>query len=253
MSTVQTNPQSPTSLTEHPILGFPVHLHNDYLQWLIHRLEQRLGAHVVTLNAEMVMQAQTEPALAAVIQQADLVIPDGAGIVLSLKFRGQSVSRCPGIELAKSLLEQSAQLSPAPSVFFLGGSPGVAAEAAQKLKEQFPNLNMVGTEHGYLDPAEMVNMIKQLQTKQPQIIFVGLGVPRQEYWIADHRDLVPNALWIGVGGSFDIWADRKKRAPEWLRNNHLEWTYRLYQEPWRWRRMMALPKFAWRSFVDAVR
>jgi N-acetylglucosaminyldiphosphoundecaprenol N-acetyl-beta-D-mannosaminyltransferase len=78
---------------------------------------------------------------------------------------------------------------------------------------------------------------------------VGLGVPRQELWIAQHRYLCPQAIWIGVGGSFDIWSGTKNRAPAWLGKNNLEWLYRLYQEPWRWRRMLALPEFALKAFV----
>ena len=86
-----------------------------------------------------------------------------------------------------------------------------------------------------------------LQQQQPQVIFVGLGVPRQELWIQKNRFLCPNSIWVGAGGSFDIWSGNKSRAPIWLRNMNLEWSYRLYQEPWRWRRMLALPKFFWRS------
>ena len=82
---------------------------------------------------------------------------------------------------------------------------------------------------------------------------VGLGVPRQEFWIAQHRHLCPQATWIGVGGSFDIWAGIKSRAPVWLRDNHLEWLYRLYQEPWRWRRMMALPEFALKAIAQRLK
>ena len=85
--------------------------------------------------------------------------------------------------------------------------------------------------------------MEQLKREQPQVIFVGLGVPRQELWIRQNRHLCPNAIWIGVGGSFDIWAGTKDRAPKWLRENNLEWSYRLYQEPYRWRRMLALPRF----------
>ena len=88
-----------------------------------------------------------------------------------------------------------------------------------------------------------------MEKLQPKIIFVGLGVPRQEIWIREHRHLCPQATWIGVGGSFDIWAGVKLRAPGWLRDNNLEWLYRLYKEPWRWRRMLVLPQFAFKALV----
>lgn len=229
------------------VLGLPVHL-TSYLNWLTARLQQQQGVHVVTLNAEMAMLAEQNQDLATIIRQADLVIPDGAGVVLYLKLRGQSVQRCPGIELAELLLQQSTLLSQACPVFFYGGSPGVSQTAAEHLQRRMPNLK-VEAQHGYLDANEQQQLEQTLQQQQPQIILVGLGVPRQEFWIAEHRALCPNSIWIGVGGSFDIWAGVKTRAPGWLRNNNLEWVYRLYQEPWRWKRMLALPKFAWRAIV----
>jgi len=227
------------------VMGLPVHLIDDYTAWLRSRIQQQLGTHVVTLNAEMSMQAEQNPALTNAIQQAELVIPDGAGVVLYLKllFR-QQVQRCPGIELAESLLQNTEA-----QVFFYGGAPGVAAKAAETWRKKVPDLNIVGTQHGYISPEETEQFQQTLSQLQPQLILVGLGVPRQELWIAQNRYLCPNATWIGVGGSFDIWAGTKSRAPAWLANNNLEWLYRLYQEPWRWRRMLALPQFAGKAIV----
>ena len=233
--------------TKFPVLGFPVDCLTDYRPWLANRIEQRQGTHVVTLNAEMTMQARETPPLADVIQAAELVIPDGAGVVLYLRLFGEQIERCPGIELAAQMLQKAAQSSW--SVFFFGGAPGVADEAAQKWQQKLPGLKMVGTQNGFLTPEETEPFLNRLQQLQPQIIFVGLGVPRQEYWIAQHRHLCPHSIWMGIGGSFDIWAERSKRAPAWLCNNNLEWVYRLYQEPWRWRRMLALPRFAWLSLL----
>ncbi|MFM7425544.1 MAG: WecB/TagA/CpsF family glycosyltransferase [Elainella sp.] len=226
------------------VLGFPVHLLPNYVDWLLEQIGR--GAHVVTLNAEMAIQAEQNPELAQVIRQADLVIPDGAGVVLYLQLlKGKQIQRCPGIELAESLIRKAA----ANSVFLFGSAPGISQAAAAQLQQQIPGLNIAGTQHGFLSQAEQLDLQQTLQQQSPQIILVGLGVPRQEFWIAEHRHLCPQAIWIGVGGSFDIWAGQKDRAPAWLRNNHLEWIYRLYQEPWRWRRMLALPKFAWRSVL----
>jgi N-acetylglucosaminyldiphosphoundecaprenol N-acetyl-beta-D-mannosaminyltransferase len=234
------------SLKTADVLGLPIHL-TQYLEWLTAQLQQQRGAHVVTLNAEMVIAAEADAALAAVIRKADLVIPDGSGVVLYLKLRGYPVQRCPGIELAERLLQQAAQQGSRCPVFFYGGEPGVNPTAAERLRQRIPGLAIAATEHGYLTEAEQEQMLQRLQQLQPRIILVGLGVPRQEFWIAEHRYLCPNSIWIGVGGSFDIWAGIKDRAPAVLRENHLEWVYRLYQEPWRWKRMLALPQFAWRS------
>ncbi len=249
----ETLPESAT------VLGLPIHLMDDYLGWLIQQLQHQQGVHVVTLNAEMAMQAERNSALAAIIQQAELVIPDGAGVVFYLGLRGKRVQRCPGIELAAALLTQSATANPnaelpnSPfSVFFYGGAPGVCEAAAQAWQARVPGIAIVGTQNGYL-PAEAQSQFQQtLKTLQPNVILVGLGVPRQELWIAENRHLCPQAVWIGVGGSFDIWAGTKTRAPSWLRENNLEWVYRLYQEPWRWRRMLVLPQFAWKAVVTRV-
>ncbi|MBF2047929.1 MAG: WecB/TagA/CpsF family glycosyltransferase [Leptolyngbya sp. IPPAS B-1204] len=232
------------------VLGLPVHLLNSYSDWLLDRVQQQQGVHVVTLNAEMAMQAEQNPALATVIRNAELVIPDGAGVALYLKLRGVPVQRCPGIELAEALLKKASTLSPPCSVFFYGAKPEVIEAAVAAWQNRLPGLKIVGMQHGYISAQEQLQLRQRLSALQPQIILVGLGVPRQELWIAEHRHLCSQASWIGVGGSFDIWAGTKTRAPGWLRNNNLEWVYRLYQEPWRWRRMLALPKFAWRSLIS---
>lgn len=231
------------------VLGLPIHLITNYPNWLLERLQQGKGTHVVTLNAEMTMQAERNTSLAKVIQAAELVIPDGAGVVLYLQLLlRQKIQRCPGIELAEKLLPEVERHTEA-KVFFYGGAEKVAATAAEFWLSQLPKLRIVGTHSGYHSPEEEEKLRQTLSQLQPQVIFVGLGVPRQELWIAQNRHLCPQAIWIGVGGSFDIWSGTKSRAPAWLGDNNLEWLYRLYQEPWRWRRMLALPEFAWKAVV----
>ncbi|MEO1146945.1 MAG: WecB/TagA/CpsF family glycosyltransferase [Cyanobacteria bacterium J06638_22] len=245
--------ESPQSAS---VLGCPIHLLQDYPRWLTERLRQQQGAHVVTLNAEMAMLTEKMPSLATIIQEADLVIPDGVGVVFYLWLRGQAVQRCPGIELAEVLLQQAASMTlpngDRPTAFFYGGAPGVSELAARSWQQKAPELAIAGTEHGYLQGEALEAMKQRLKALQPSIILVGMGVPRQELWIAENRALCPKAIWIGVGGSFDIWSGSKTRAPGWLRNNGLEWVYRLYQEPWRWRRMLVLPHFAWKSVVSLL-
>lgn len=238
-------------LQPYSVLGLPIHLTEDYVGWLVTCAQQRRGCHVVTLNAEMTMQAEVNDRLAQIIQAAELIIPDGAGIVLYLQLYGKRIQRRPGIELAEGLLHEFGSKNLG-TVFFYGGKPGVADQAAASLNQTLPELAFAGIQHGFLKPEEQAAFDQHLKDLQPSLILVGLGVPRQEFWIADHRHLCPNAIWIGVGGSFDIWAGTKDRAPEFFRNNHLEWLYRLYQEPWRWRRMLALPQFAWRSLLYRV-
>jgi N-acetylglucosaminyldiphosphoundecaprenol N-acetyl-beta-D-mannosaminyltransferase len=237
------------TLKQYSVINLPIHLIPDYKTWLWQRLEAGIGIHVVTLNAEMAIFAQENPELAQTIQQADLVIPDGAGVVIFLRFRGYRQQRQPGIELAESLLQEiSKQLKNYPICFY-GGAPGVAEAAARVWQQKASGLEIISN-HGYLSSAEEAEWKQTLAKTQPKLILIALGVPRQEFWIRDNRSLCPDAIWIGVGGSFDIWAGTKTRAPVWLRENNLEWLYRLYREPWRWRRMLALPKFFWLSLLS---
>ena len=229
-----------------PVLDLRVHLLDNYTSWSLDRLERGIGTHIVTLNAEMSMMAQSDKALSEAIEAADLIIPDGAGIVVYLRLRGRKQQRCPGIELAASLIEQIGESDLPYSLCFFGGAPQTAEKAALAWQQKFPNLSIL-TQDGYVSGAAEVQWKQTLQQEQPRVILVGIGVPRQELWIKENRALCPNSIWIGVGGSLDIWAGNKERAPMWLRNNNLEWSYRLYQEPWRWRRMLSLPKFLWRS------
>lgn len=227
-----------------PVFQIPVHLHPDYPQWLTERIERREGTHVVTLNAEIVMLTEKDSAVAKVIKQADLVIPDGAGVIFYLKLKGKNQRRFPGIELAEAMLREAARHQW--NVAFFGGAPGIAENAKQNWLNKLPELKIT-TQHGYLTPEMEEHWEQKLRRLQPQLIFTCLGVPKQEFWIKNHRHLCPYATWIGLGGSFDVWAGVKTRAPKVWQKLHLEWLYRLYQEPWRWRRMLSLPQFVWRS------
>jgi N-acetylglucosaminyldiphosphoundecaprenol N-acetyl-beta-D-mannosaminyltransferase len=177
--------------------------------------------------------------------------------VLYLQLRRKPVQRCPGIELAEALLDYAGTAGSEGDrplrVWFYGGKPETIAHAAEYWQQRRPNLQLIGVSHGYLNAAEQAELLDKLGKVQPDLILLGLGVPRQEFWIAEHRDRCPQSIWIGVGGSFDIWSGTKPRAPEWFCAHHLEWLYRLYQEPWRWRRMLDLPRFAGRALWEILR
>jgi N-acetylglucosaminyldiphosphoundecaprenol N-acetyl-beta-D-mannosaminyltransferase len=201
---------------------------------------------VITLNAEIIYQAQSNPDLLQLINQADLVTPDGAGVVWASRYLGRPVpARVTGIDLVLAL-------GPVAEVkgyrlFLLGAAPGVAEEAGQKLQESYPKLVVAGAYHGYFQPGspEEQQVLQMIRQAQPDLLLVALGAPRQEFWIRQHLaagDLtVPVS--IGVGGSLDVIAGRVERAPAWMRRCQLEWLGRLLREPRRWRRMLALPKF----------
>lgn len=245
--------RSVVSLSIHAILGVNLHIAlpeaslQSYATWIEARIREGQGAQVVTCNPEMIMQAQRDLAFAQVLQAAELVIPDGIGVVWALRRQGIRVQRVPGIELAETLIPLAAERGW--RLALVGGRPEVNRAAIRYWQAQCPALALWGY-HGYFSSEEEKELLQALQEFRPQLVWVGLGSPRQELWIQKWRPLLPQAIWMGVGGSLDIWAGQKRRAPRWWRDHHLEWLYRLYQEPWRWRRMLALPSFVWRVLWD---
>jgi N-acetylglucosaminyldiphosphoundecaprenol N-acetyl-beta-D-mannosaminyltransferase len=198
--------------------------------------------HIITLNAEIIYQAQFNQHLKELINSADLVTPDGAGIVWAAGYLGEPVpERVTGIDLMLEICKQARHNGW--RIFLLGGTPGVADEAADKLREKYANINIVGTHHGYFKEEEKAHVLEIVRQAEPDIIFVALGAPRQEFWIRAHQESLPVKVAVGVGGSFDVVSGRVKRAPVWMQKLKLEWLARLIKEPWRFKRMLSLPKF----------
>ncbi len=202
-----------------------------------------MGIHVITMNSEMVMQARQDSQLAAVIQQAGLVIADGVGVIMALKLNGISQQRCAGIDLGAKLLEVAGERGGECPVAFYGGKPEILPKAIDFWQQQLPQLSIVIQHHGYINEAEQNQLLQELQAQQPRIILVALGIPRQEIWINQHQHICPRSIWVGVGGSFDVWSGTKRRAPALIQKLNLEWLFRLAQEPSRWRRILVLPQF----------
>ncbi len=222
------------------VLGVPVDVCPDVFAAAC-ALKERGGGQVVTLNAEMTMAALADPALGAAIEAAKLVIPDGAGVVWALSRQGFRVRRAPGIELAHRLLEHAAAAGW--RVALVGASPEVMGLLTARLRQALPGLQLVFSAHGYQPAEAWPALERQVIAARPDLVLVALGVPRQETWVS-RLPQRRSGLWMGVGGSFDVWAGTKKRAPRWMGALQVEWLYRLVQEPHRWRRMMALPRFA---------
>ncbi len=210
---------------------------------------------IVTLNPEMVMQAQRDPGFGSLLALADLLVPDGVGTVWAGRMLGVAVvGRVPGIELAERILERAAQTRL--PVFLLGGRPGTAEQAAARLRERLPGLVVAGWAHGYLEPGgqEEQAVLGRIASARPAVLLVGMGSPLQERWLARHRGQLAGSvrLAMGVGGSLDVWAGRTPRAPGWMRRAGLEWLFRLLREPRRARRMLALPAFAGRVVLQSL-
>lgn len=198
---------------------------------------------VVTLNPEMVMAARRDLALAAAIRAAGLVTADGIGVVWALRMRGvRAAHRLPGVDLLEAFAALAAERGY--RVYLLGAAPGVAETVAARLAARHSGLEVAGTDAGSPRPEDERDVLARLQAARPDAIFVAFGSPAQETWIAEHRERLGAAVAIGVGGAFDFIAGRVPRAPEVVRRAGLEWLYRLWREPWRWHRMLALPRFA---------
>jgi N-acetylglucosaminyldiphosphoundecaprenol N-acetyl-beta-D-mannosaminyltransferase len=230
-----------TSPVRARVLGIPVNVSNDVFRDAV-ALHDAGGGQIVTLNAEMTMAARADRALAEVIENAGMVIPDGSGVVWALARQSHRVRRSPGIELARRLLDHAARHGW--RVALVGASPEVMDRLSERLVHDLPELKLVFAVHGYQAPDAWPALEHQLVQAQPDLVLVALGVPRQETWIQGLPQ-PRTGLWMGVGGSFDVWAGTKKRAPAWMGALHIEWLYRLIKEPTRWRRMLALPAFVW--------
>ncbi len=197
---------------------------------------------VYTPNAEIIMQAQRNPELKNILNEAGLLIPDGAGVILGSKILKTPLKeKVPGIDLVKNLLKASAGKNI--GFYILGGKPGVAEMAAVNIMSEFGKVNIRGYAHGYFAPEEENALIENINKQKPDILLVALGVPKQEFWIHQNMYRLNCKVCIGVGGSIDIFAGTATLAPEFMRKAGLEWLFRLIREPRRYKRMMDLPRF----------
>ena len=197
---------------------------------------------IVTPNPEIVMCAKDDPEFKEIINRASLVIPDGIGVIKGAKILGTPLKeRVAGYDLICNLFEQGKDGSI--SFYFWGSKPGVAEMAKDKIKEKYPELNVVGTHHGYFKPEEESEIIEEIRNLKPDVLLVGLGFPKQEKTINKYLNENIFKIAIGCGGSIDVIAGTVKRAPKLFIKLHLEWFYRLLKQPTRFKRMLVLPKF----------
>ena len=197
---------------------------------------------IVTANAEIIYQASKNEKMRSIINQAQMVTADGSGVVWASRQLGQPLSqRVTGIDLVNSICEQSAKDKW--KIYILVSAPGVAATAAVNIRDKYPGCNIIGTHHGYFNAKEEKQILAELEQLRPDVLFVALGAPKQEYWIADHIEQLQIPVAMGIGGSMDVLSGNVKRAPKWMQKLSLEWLYRLLIQPTRFKRMLALPKF----------
>ena len=197
---------------------------------------------VVTVNPEFVMAAQHHAAFRQCINQAALVVADGIGIVWMTRYlRTPTPERVTGIDTVTELARRCAIKGY--RLYLLGAAPGVAEIAGARLQQLAPGVQIAGTYAGSPVIEEEDQIIERIRTTQADVLCVAYGAPAQELWIQRNLSRLPVAVAMGVGGTFDFLSGRQKRAPQVMQRLGLEWLYRLYREPWRWRRMLALPQF----------
>ena len=194
--------------------------------------------YVVTPNPEFILAAEKDESFRKVINAADLVIPDGIGVIYSAKILGTPLAeRVPGIEFSAKMLEKLNEMGG--RLFLLGAKPGVAEKAGENICAQYPNIVLCGTQDGYFKDEE--DVILKVAAARPDLLFVCLGAPKQEKWMARWGEHTGARLAIGLGGVLDVYAGNVERAPEAWQKVGMEWAYRLKKEPKRITRMAKLP------------
>lgn len=238
----------------HWVLGVPVDdaQEADVLEFVRDRVSTREPAAIVTVNAEYVVRAVDDASFMEVIRGADLATADGAGVLWALRRQGLRLPRrVGGSDLIWSMSCQAAELGH--RIFLLGAAPGVSARAADVLRSTYPALLVAGTYSGSPDENEREAIVDFIRRAGADIVFVAFGSPRQDVWIAANLRATGASVAMGVGGSIDYVAGVARRAPRWMQDSGLDWLWRLVRQPWRWRRMISLPRFVWLVLRDPAR
>lgn len=202
---------------------------------------------VVTINPEMIQAARKNPDFAKIINNAELVIPDGIGVEIGLKILGHKVRRIAGIEFGRKLIDKFA----GQPVAFIGAKPEIISKAVENIKQEVPELNTVYVQDGYFKDDDRI--LEELKERNPKLALIALGSPKQEFFIAKAKEMLPETLFIGLGGSFDVWSGVVERAPEIWQKTGFEWLYRTIKEPQRFKRIFpTLPLFVLRVFKEKI-
>lgn len=205
-------------------------------------IQDRMPRLVVTVDATALVIAHEDPEFHTLINEADLVTPDGVGLIWAAKRQGTPfLERVPGVDLVKQLVRLSHERGY--RLFFLGAAPGVAEEAARNLVCQFPNAVIAGTQHGYFNEEQEPQILQKIYEAKPDILLTAMGMPKQEKWLVKHRQALQVPVSIGVGGSFDVYSGRIRRAPIVFQKLGLEWLWRLVQDPRKIGKVKNLPRF----------
>lgn len=199
---------------------------------------------VVTADSSGIVQTQTDPEWRQIFTEADLITPDSIGVVWAAKRAGKPVSsRVSGVDMVDQICRLSAMKGY--RIVFLGAEPGVAEMAAEALRLRHPGCNIVFARHGYFPADSDTVVAEEVAQYKPDVLFVAMGIPRQEKFIKHTQEIIKAPVAMGVGGSFDVFSGKTKRAPKIIQKLHLEWLWRTLLNPTKIKKAKALPKFAW--------
>lgn len=219
------------------------------LSYGVELMKSFVSHQIITANALLLLEAQKSPVLQKACREASLILPDSAGVSwAALTLRLSRLHRFPGIDYAFELCGLAESLGI--PVYLLGGQPGVQKKAARYLYSHYPNLVITGMRDGFFQARDERSIMDDIGQSRARLVLVAMGMGKQEVWINQHLSALPPAVYIGIGGSFDVWAGNIQRAPGLLQKSGLEWAYRLKQEPFRWKRINQLPKFALKVFLN---
>ncbi len=206
-------------------------------------IAEGMPRHVVTADASMAIIARGDQALHSIVERADLVTPDGAGILWASKLLGFPLQhKVSGVDIVARLCPLSAEHGY--RLYFLGAGPGVAEAAAEKLRAAYPGAQIVGVHDGFFTREQEPALVAEIAATKPDVLLVALGIPKQEKFIDAHKAALQVPVLIGIGGSFDVHSGMVQRAPLWMQKNGLEWLHRLAKNPKKIGKVMTLPQFA---------
>ncbi len=211
-------------------------------------IDKGTSSLIVTPNPEMLVDSSRNPKLKQALNEASLSIPDGIGVIYGAKILNKPLkTRVTGIDLMTKIL---GFLSESKGSYFLFGSkPDVAKKAATKINEQFTGITCAGTHHGYFKDEDEKNIISMINEAKPDVLFVGLGSPKQETWVYNNLDKLNATVCMCIGGAIDVYSGNIQRAPKWISKIGFEWLYRAIKEPKRFKRLLKIPVFFVKIFT----
>jgi len=219
------------------------------VDWVARAIAEGRPRLVISVNPERIMHAGRDPAFAAVLRRADLALADGAGVLWAARRLGHPLpGRVAGVDFVKALAARGAAAGW--RFYLLGGGAGVAEAAGGVLRDTYPGFILAGAQPGSPDPGSDAVTTEAVRASRAQVLLLAYGAGAEEAWLARNLERSGAIIGLGVGGAFDFISGRARRAPRWMREHGLEWLHRLARQPWRWRRMLALPRFVVRVLLQ---